>query len=112
MASSSVVGHKRSREETEEVSPSCTCMVCLEVLCDPVTLLCGHSLDQRCLEKVLNAGQHGCPTCRAPLPPDVPSVNVQMREMVTERYPQQVGSNPNEGHPPMIACGDADGAGW
>jgi len=33
MASSSVVGHKRSREETEEVSPSCTCMVCLEVLC-------------------------------------------------------------------------------
>jgi len=71
-------------------------MVCLEVLCDPVTLLCGHSLDQRCLEKVLNAGQDACPTCRAPLLDDVPSVNVQMREMVTERYPQQVGSNPND----------------
>ena len=85
----SVVGHKRSRTE-QQLSPSCTCMVCWEVLYDPVTLPCGHSLDQRCLQKVLATEQRGCPTCRAPLPAEVPAVNVQMREMVEERYPQQV----------------------
>ena len=83
----SVVGHKQSRTE---LSPSCTCTVCWEVLYDPVTLPCGHSLDQRCLQKVLATEQRGCPTCRAPLPAEVPAVNVQLREVVEERYPQQV----------------------
>lgn len=84
-----VIGEERSR--AEQLSPSCTCMVCWEVLCDPVALPCGHSLDQTCLRKALAAGQRRCPTCRAPLPAEVPAVNVQMRELVTERYPQQVG---------------------
>ena len=106
----SVVGAKRSRTE---LSPSCTCMVCWEVLYDPVTLPCGHSLDQRCLQKVLATEQRGCPTCRAPLPAEVPAVSVQLREMVEERYPQQVSPNlvrnPNGGFWGGRWC---VGAGW
>ena len=88
-------------------------MVCWEVLYDPVTLLCGHSLDQRCLQKVLATEQRGCPTCRAPLPAEVPDVSVQLREMVEERYPQQVSPtlerNPNGGFWGGRWC---VGAGW
>jgi hypothetical protein len=65
---SSVIGHKRSQAQ-RQLSPSCICMVCLGVLYDPLTLLCGHSLDQGCLQKVLDSRvARACPTCRAPLP--------------------------------------------
>ena len=88
-------------------------MVCWEVLYDPVTLPCGHSLDQRCLQKVLATEQRGCPTCRAPLPAEVPAVNVQFREVVEERYPQQVSPTlertPNGGFWGGRWC---VGAGW
>ena len=91
MASSSQHGQKRNRQE-HEVHPSFTCTVCMEVLLDPVTPLCGHSLDRRCLQKVLDAGgRRACPTCRDPLPDQLPRVTVQLRDVVEQRYPEQVG---------------------
>jgi hypothetical protein len=47
-AASSSAGHKRAREP--EIHDDCSCAVCWEVLLDPVTLPCGHTLDQRCLQ--------------------------------------------------------------
>jgi hypothetical protein len=92
-AAASTAGHKRAREP--EISPNCCCTVCFEVLLDPITLPCGHALDKLCLQQVMDAasrgvGQRKCPTCRQPLPAEMPSVSVQLRDMVQERYPQQV----------------------
>ena len=96
----------------DQLSPSCTCMVCLDVLYDPVTLPCGHSLDQGCLQKVLDSrGQRACPTCRAPLPAEVPAISVQLREMVQERYPQQVGTCEMAPIAAFRGTGDG-GVGW
>ena len=99
---SSLSGQKRSQPEVEaEVDPSCCCAVCFEVLLDPVTLPCGHSLDQRCLQKVVAAasggtGQRACPTCRNALPTQLPDVSVQLRTLVQWRYQEQVRrGNPN-----------------
>lgn len=77
------------------MDPSCTCAVCLEVLLDPVTPLCGHALDLRCMQKMLDAGVVGtglrlCPTCREPLPEQLPRVSVQLRDMVEKHYSEQV----------------------
>ena len=97
---SSLSGQKRSQPEVEaEVDPSCCCTVCFEVLLDPVTLPCGHSLDQRCLQKVVAAasggtGQRACPTCRKALPAELPAINVQMRDLVQWRCQEQVRGNP------------------
>ena len=87
-AASSSAGHKRAREP--EIHDSCSCAVCWEVLLDPVTLPCGHTLDQRCLQRVVAAGGSACPTCRKPLPAELPDVSVQLRDIVQLQYPQQV----------------------
>ena len=98
-SSSSQQGQKRNREE-QEVDPSCTCAVCMEVLLDPVTPPCGHPLDQRCMQKLVDAagggGRATCPTCRKALPKKLPSVTVNLRDMVQKHYPEQVRrENPN-----------------
>ena len=64
--------------------------MCFEVLLDPVTLPCGHTLDQRCLQRLVAAGGSACPTCREPLPAVLPNVSVQLRDLVQHQYPQQV----------------------
>ena len=87
-AASSSAGHKRAREP--EIHNSCSCAVCWEVLLDPVTLLCGHTLDQRCLQRLVAAGGSACPTCRKALPAVLPDVTVQLRDIVQLQYPQQV----------------------
>ena len=101
-AASSSAGHKRAREP--EIHGSCSCAVCWEVLLDPVTLLCGHTLDQRCLQRLVAAGGSACPTCREPLPAVLPNVSVQLRDLVQHQYPQQVP-------PPYICLGNPRWAG-
>ena len=101
--SSSLCGHKRSRPEAEEVAPDWCCAVCWEVLLDVVTLPCGHSLDQRCLQRIMAAtsggrGQRAWPVCRHALPASPPAINVQMRTTVQRLFPEQVGllKTPND----------------
>ena len=87
-AASSSAGHKRAREP--EIHDDCSCAVCFDVLLDPVTLACGHTLDQRCLQRLVAAGGSACPTCRKALPAVLPDVTVQLRDIVQLQYPQQV----------------------
>ena len=84
-AASSGAGHKRAREP--EIPDDCSCAVCFEVLVDPVTLPCGHTLDQRCLQLLVAAGGSACPTCRKALPAELPDVNVHMRNIVQRQKP-------------------------
>jgi hypothetical protein len=81
---SSLSGHKRAHPE-QEVAPECTCAVCFEVLLDPVALP-WHTLDQRCLQSAVAAGQRVCPLCRAPLPAVEFSVSVLLRDLVERLY--------------------------
>jgi hypothetical protein len=60
MASSSQQGQKRNRQE-QEVDPSFTCTVCMEVLLDPVTPPCGHALDQMNLNNAPGTIQQSSP---------------------------------------------------
>ncbi|KAK3531789.1 hypothetical protein QTP70_029749 [Hemibagrus guttatus] len=45
-----------------------SCPVCLEILCDPATLPCGHSYCLQCIQKHWDKasakGQYSCPQCR------------------------------------------------
>jgi hypothetical protein len=93
VAASSSAGHKRAREP--EIDDDCSCALCYEVLLDPVTLACGHTLDQRCMQRVVAEGNRLCPSCREPLPAVLPNVNVQFRNAVQRQYPQQVAPPPS-----------------
>ncbi|KAM3922867.1 nuclear factor 7, brain-like [Leptodactylus fuscus] len=54
---------------TSELRAELTCSICLNVYTDPVTLRCGHSFCQRCVERVLDkqarSKVYNCPQCRA-----------------------------------------------
>ncbi|XP_053305858.1 E3 ubiquitin/ISG15 ligase TRIM25-like [Spea bombifrons] len=52
---------------TAAVIEELTCSLCLTVYTDPVTLPCGHSFCQECIEQALDAqgqGSYSCPECR------------------------------------------------
>ena len=84
---------------SEELHPDWCCAVCFDVLLDPVALPCGHTLDQGCLQRIVEAassgvGQRACPTCREALPTVLPTVSVQLRNLVQRFHPEQVATKP------------------
>ena len=101
MASTS--GLKR-KEPEPEIKPSFCCVKCHQVLLDPITLPCMHSLDKVCLEQIAAAakaagrgGAKPCcpkPKCNAKIPTPLPKkVNDDMQKMVEIVYSKQVGAH-------------------
>ncbi|CAM9955345.1 unnamed protein product [Ectocarpus sp. 6 AP-2014] len=58
------------------------CAVCLSLVCEPVSLSCGHSFCRVCLVNTLRRNKKKCPTCRA--------VCHNRREFVAEDQPEDV----------------------
>lgn len=70
----------------EEIPSEFECTICMKLLLDPVTVPCGHTFCKACLEKSL--GYRGvCAICRSPIPSGQ-GVNVLIRSIISERYPQ------------------------
>jgi hypothetical protein len=40
------------------------CPLCLDLLCEPITTLCGHTFCRTCLVQALQQCRHVCPQCR------------------------------------------------
>lgn len=47
--------------DTSEFKDSFTCSICLELLCKPMTLICGHNFCDKCISQEENSQ---CPSCR------------------------------------------------
>ena len=54
-------------EKNEELEKVLECPTCLNLLYQPITLLCGHSFCGVCLKSWLRSGSRICPMCRAPI---------------------------------------------
>ena len=65
-----------------QLSDELTCAVCFSMLCAPHVLPCGHTFCGNCLWKhahnSANLAALSCPTCRAPLPPAPPALQLQL----------------------------------
>ncbi|XP_026790701.3 finTRIM family, member 86 [Pangasianodon hypophthalmus] len=77
-----------------------SCPVCLEILCDPATLPCGHTYCIQCIQKHWDKasakGQYSCPQCRQVFNPR-PSLgrnNMLMEAMKKLRVGEQDKSSP------------------
>eukprot|EP00242_Pyramimonas_sp_CCMP2087_P002232 CAMPEP_0198229998 /NCGR_PEP_ID=MMETSP1445-20131203/114421_1 /TAXON_ID=36898 /ORGANISM="Pyramimonas sp., Strain CCMP2087" /LENGTH=158 /DNA_ID=CAMNT_0043910489 /DNA_START=679 /DNA_END=1155 /DNA_ORIENTATION=- len=83
-----------SSKRKHEPSPDCCCAICHEVLLDPITLPCGHTLDKKCLHDLLASGQAGvaqrCPICRANLPRTLPQVSTVTQSLMEQFFPEAV----------------------
>jgi len=52
---------------SEEVETTFTCLVCFEILYQPITLDCSHNACKKCLQKSFEKGHYECWSCRAKL---------------------------------------------
>lgn len=81
---SSTKAEPYSESVKDEPSDDCECMICYELLLDPVSLHCGHTFCQLCVAKLCYNNNNGvyatlqCPVCKKPCP-TVSSVNIQLR---------------------------------
>lgn len=50
----------------EQLASSLECTMCLNLLCQPVTLRCGHSYCSCCITSWMRTGNNICPLCRSP----------------------------------------------
>ena len=70
-------------EESDGVPDPMKCVLCYQVLLDPVSLLCGHTFCQVCLVRMKMTrpfpfNNNDCPMCRKPWA-DIPAVNIILR---------------------------------
>uniref|UniRef100_A0A3Q2D380 Tripartite motif-containing protein 16-like n=1 Tax=Cyprinodon variegatus TaxID=28743 RepID=A0A3Q2D380_CYPVA len=68
---------------------SFSCSICLDLLRDPVTILCGHSYCMKCIENFWDEedekGVHSCPQCSQTFKPRPTLVKNIMLEALTEQ---------------------------
>jgi len=64
-----------------DLEDQCTCWVCFELFDDPVTLHCGHSFCEACVE-MFHKKNPSCPFCRKPFDHPIPPVNKDVVELV------------------------------
>jgi len=66
-----------------------SCGICLELLVEPTTILCGHNFCRLCLaEMFLSSGRNDCPMCRETWS-GVPKVNTALRDMIMGSFPEE-----------------------
>ena len=67
------------------------CGVCLQVLCQPVTLVCGHTFCRGCLFRAFSRNAKKCPSCRSlvVIHAEAASENVLLRELAMAVNPEQ-----------------------
>ena len=76
--------------ESTNLSKEYECLICLDLLVQPSTTMCGHTFCKRCLIQYLEKEQK-CPMCRKPIfqSPDTLSTNFVLESIIKEKYPNQ-----------------------
>ena len=76
--------------ESTNISKEFECLICLDLLVEPCTTMCGHTFCKRCLIKYLEKEQK-CPMCRKPIfqSPETLSTNFVLENIIKEKYPNQ-----------------------
>lgn len=69
----------------------CLCPVCLELLCHPVTTICGHNLCSSCLDQVCSSWRAKCPLCRSSLVSSATlhKPNTLLNQFIAESFPEE-----------------------
>jgi hypothetical protein len=57
-----------------------SCPICIDVLKNPITIVCGHSFCEKCLIRSLTS----CPLCKAKFSPYEKRINIQMSKIIQD----------------------------
>ncbi|ODV92815.1 hypothetical protein CANCADRAFT_56378 [Tortispora caseinolytica NRRL Y-17796] len=70
--------------ELKDLTSSCVCSICSEIMCTPVITECGHSYCYECLLSWFETSS-SCPHCRTDLK-QKPIRNIALQELITKIY--------------------------
>jgi E3 ubiquitin-protein ligase UHRF1 len=74
------------------VQDAFSCIVCQELVYQPITTSCGHNICKSCLVRSFKAGVYNCPNCRHPLGKDYqPEANSHLQEALLQLFPGYEG---------------------
>lgn len=79
----------------DPIDTGLACPICFDVLVEPVTMSCQHSVCKGCLRRLIDATPEWesvrCPSCRSPLTREVPAgVNTMLQAQVETRHPAEL----------------------
>lgn len=66
------------------------CMICMDLLIEPVTIQCGHTFCKLCLAGCITS-LHKCPICRKPIYQLIDNIskNFLLEALIKEKYPER-----------------------
>jgi hypothetical protein len=64
------------------------CAICMEIMVQPVTLPCGHSICLECTNEMVRMSQANCPICRAEFQ-QIPQVSIILRDLIKAKDPER-----------------------
>jgi len=80
--------YKNKKEMTDKVEEVFCCIICQDVVCQPVTTPCGHNVCQACLGRSFKAGVFSCPSCRAEMDKDYEKpINQELKAALNTLFP-------------------------
>jgi len=70
---------------------SLTCSLCLGLICEPITIPCGHTFCRVCLYLAMQRSKKKCPNCRAVchVEPSTHAVNIMLAKIARKCYPAE-----------------------
>mmetsp|Transcript_30718 Transcript_30718/g.57398 ORF Transcript_30718/g.57398 Transcript_30718/m.57398 type:complete len:331 (-) Transcript_30718:271-1263(-) len=68
-----------------------TCSLCLNLVCEPITVPCGHTFCRVCLYMAMQRSKKKCPNCRAlcHVEPSSHAVNVMIAKIAQKCFPRE-----------------------
>jgi len=94
-----------SNSALEEVPEEFECSLCLNLLLDPVSVTCGHTFCQGCINWSLQY-RTACPLCRKSIPVGG-SVNIVLANIIAKFFPQALTLRKQAGVGELIKLADA-----
>ncbi|KIZ03391.1 hypothetical protein MNEG_4574, partial [Monoraphidium neglectum] len=102
-------GPKRQRRLAREADDT-ECILCMKLLCEPVTTPCGHTFCRSCFSRALDHSSK-CPCCRTVLhvARELP-VSITLKNLLLKAFPEDYAARLAEESSAAAAAAEGDGA--
>lgn len=87
LSNQSISSRQEDSDQESSYRKDLECIICLELLHEPTTLICGHSFCRNCLANLWASqkSRFNCPSCRRPIG-TVPAINIALQNLIPIIY--------------------------